>query len=156
MLESLRKVATDRHSRLVRNKSASTSLLIIKACLDPPSPALTGCSDRPKQLFLQRCHGIVVNLPWSTWAPCQGPVKTASMQVGVSRLVTKVKAGSTLKACYGQLWRFVTSRSEGSRSRPSSTCYKEALNVDLWLPEGIYMIYIVTCQVHRPSKNSYY
>ncbi len=45
----------------------------------------------------------------------------------------KVEAGPTLKACYGQPWRYVTSLSDGSRSRLSSTCYEEALKVDLWL-----------------------
>ncbi len=53
----------------------------------------------------------------------------------------------------------LTSRSEGSRSRPSWTCYESALNVDLWLPlrSGYtllcmeccakYTIYTIICSV---------
>ena len=120
---------------LVRNKSASVSFVIPKACLDQPWQGAQIDQNNPSKsdVIVLLYKPAFVHL--STLSrPGQGPVKTASREVGVSRLVTKVEAGPTLKACYGQPWRYVTSRSEGSRSRLSLTCYEEALNVGLWLP----------------------
>ena len=78
------KVPTDRHSRLDRNKSASATLLIIKACLDPPRQGAQICQNNspacPVMTLLWTCFGRPEHL---------GKAYQNSF-----------KASSSVKACY--------------------------------------------------------
>ncbi len=108
ILLKLLKVATDWHSRLVRNKSALASLLIIKACLDPPWQVLRSTKTIvPTAVSWHCCEPALADL--------SPPVKALSKQLqgnkecqGLIRKMRLAQLSSLLRAalevCYESIW----------------------------------------------------
>ncbi len=127
---SILKVATDRHPRLVRNKSATASLLIITACLDPPWQVLRSTKIIvPTAVSWHCCEPASVDL--STLSkPCQNSFK-ASRSIKACYEIwgwpnSQGLLRAALEVCYESIW--------GLKVEAILDLYEPALSVDLWLP----------------------